>query len=354
MPHIYGCYSSRTSRLWWITHSMQHQRRGCNNIPSFLQQTTSIAHSFCESCTWHNLHILVAAPFCCDRKAWGQVHEAWQCNSKQHQRSCAATTLLLLVRATYIWVLFFTYIPFMVNRTFNATPTERLQQFNKKLHSTACEKGLLGCTARSNWTSSNLSAQIQKILPILQGWIFLLENFGTGKIYFDLRITHATSQSYSKMSFSQVYQHHETDKDHYRQGLLDLGISSFNPLVVTTNRVAPECSKLANTNGGRMAGAFTWPSCMTLLEMSTKPVNMRATTATRTGCVRHWAGHKTSFSGRGSRNAAEDPQPNILQLNTKGLTADKFHLPQDLVQQSSDFNNLLKRQRMAERQPNSQ
>jgi len=28
----------------------------------------------------------------------------------------------------YIWVLFFANIPFVVNRTFNATPTERLQQ----------------------------------------------------------------------------------------------------------------------------------------------------------------------------------------------------------------------------------
>jgi len=28
----------------------------------------------------------------------------------------------------YIWVLFFEHIPFVVNRTFNATPTERLQQ----------------------------------------------------------------------------------------------------------------------------------------------------------------------------------------------------------------------------------
>jgi len=36
-------------------------------------------------------------------------------------------TLLLLVYPTYIWVLFFTHIPFVVNRTMNATPTERLQ-----------------------------------------------------------------------------------------------------------------------------------------------------------------------------------------------------------------------------------
>jgi len=29
--HIYGCYSSPTSRSWWITHWTQRQRRGCNN-----------------------------------------------------------------------------------------------------------------------------------------------------------------------------------------------------------------------------------------------------------------------------------------------------------------------------------
>jgi len=42
-------------------------------------------------------------------------------------KSHAMMTLLLLVRATYIWVFFFRHIPFVVNRTFNATPVERLQ-----------------------------------------------------------------------------------------------------------------------------------------------------------------------------------------------------------------------------------
>jgi len=37
-------------------------------------------------------------------------------------------TLLVLVHASYIRVLFFTHIPFVVNRTFNATPTVKLQQ----------------------------------------------------------------------------------------------------------------------------------------------------------------------------------------------------------------------------------
>jgi len=36
-------------------------------------------------------------------------------------------TLLLFVCTTCIWVLFFMHIPFVMNRTMNATPTERLQ-----------------------------------------------------------------------------------------------------------------------------------------------------------------------------------------------------------------------------------
>ena len=39
-------------------------------------------------------------------------------------------TLLLLVHVTYVWVLFFAHIPFIVN---NATPTERLQQYSSAL-----------------------------------------------------------------------------------------------------------------------------------------------------------------------------------------------------------------------------
>jgi len=30
-PHIYGCYSSRTSRSCWTAHSTQRQPRGCKN-----------------------------------------------------------------------------------------------------------------------------------------------------------------------------------------------------------------------------------------------------------------------------------------------------------------------------------
>jgi len=77
--YIYGSCSSRTSRSWWIAHSTL--RRGCNNIPSFLQRTAPIARSFCEGFTRHDLHTLVTAPFCCDRKvraACAQSFALWQ------------------------------------------------------------------------------------------------------------------------------------------------------------------------------------------------------------------------------------------------------------------------------------
>jgi len=67
--YLFVCSSLRTSRLWWIALSTEHQLRGCNNVPSFLQWTAPIAHSFCKGCTWHHLHTLVKAPLCCDWKA---------------------------------------------------------------------------------------------------------------------------------------------------------------------------------------------------------------------------------------------------------------------------------------------
>jgi len=34
-PHMCWRFSSRTSSSWWITHSTQRQRSGCNNIPFY-------------------------------------------------------------------------------------------------------------------------------------------------------------------------------------------------------------------------------------------------------------------------------------------------------------------------------
>ena len=71
--------------------------------------------------------------------------------------------------------------------------------------------------------------------------------------------------------------------------------------------------------------------------MSTKPVTTRATTATRAGCVQHGVGHKTPFSGRGNKNAADDPRPNILQLNTEGLTASKISVIEQQAYKNKAF-----------------
>ena len=76
------------------------------------------------------------------------------------------------------------------------------------------------------------------------------------------------------------------------------------------------------------------PPVAGFLEMLTKSVNLRAIAATRTGCVRLGVGHQTHFSGRGNRNAAEDLRPNILQLNTEGLTADKISVIEQLALQN--------------------
>ena len=81
------------------------------------------------------------------------------------------------------------------------------------------------------------------------------------------------------------------------------------------------------------------PSVRHWLLMSTKPVNTRATTASRAGRVQHGVGHKTPFSGRGSRYAAEDPRPNTLQLNTEGLTADKISVIEQLASTGDPLRN---------------
>jgi len=152
--HLYvWCCSSRTSRSWWITQSTQHHRRGCNNIPSFSQPTAQIARFLCEGWTPNDLHILVTAPFCCDRKSraacaqsftpWQQATIEFTCRDHSPRtlvvtfnrsqvnigRASTPRSLFYCLFASQICtVLFFTHIPFVVNHTINATPPERLQQ----------------------------------------------------------------------------------------------------------------------------------------------------------------------------------------------------------------------------------
>jgi len=74
------------------------------------------------------------------------------------------------------------------------------------------------------------------------------------------------------------------------------------------------------------------------LEMLTESVTKRATTATRAGCIQHGMGQTTPFSGRGSGNVAEDDsRPNILQLNTEGLTDNKISVIEQLAYKNKAF-----------------
>jgi len=62
--------------------------------------------------------------------------------------STLQSLLLLVARTTYIMVLFFMHIPFVVNHTINATPPERLQQYQ-------------GCGVKSKMSKSN--SELSKI-----------------------------------------------------------------------------------------------------------------------------------------------------------------------------------------------
>jgi len=53
------------------------------------------------------------------------------------------------------------------------------------------------------------------------------------KTFFDIRITHPTSQSHSGKSLAETYQKHEKEKHKYNQRVTDIK-SSSNPLVFTT------------------------------------------------------------------------------------------------------------------------
>ena len=82
---------------------------------------------FCEGFTRHDLHTLITAPFCCDRKAreaYAQNFALWQ--QATIEFTCHDHSIIACSRHIYL-VLFFTHIPFVVNCAFSATPTERLQ-----------------------------------------------------------------------------------------------------------------------------------------------------------------------------------------------------------------------------------
>jgi len=91
--------------------------------------------------------------YCCDRKsqaACAQSFTLWQQATRDH---APQSLLLLLARATYIMVLFFMYIPFVVNHTINATPRNSCNNIPSFLQRTTshalCVKAELSTTSTS-------------------------------------------------------------------------------------------------------------------------------------------------------------------------------------------------------------
>jgi len=63
------------------------------------------------------------------------------------------------------------------------------------------------------------------------------------KTFFDIRITHPTSQSYSGKFLTEIYQRREKDK--YNQTVISIKKPSFNSLVFTTSGgMVPACNRV--------------------------------------------------------------------------------------------------------------
>ena len=114
------------------SHLKQHHRRGCNNIPSFLQQTnrTFFVWRLTLARPSHPSHstILLRSEIPSDMCA--KLRTVAASNNRVHM---PWTLCYCLFAPHKCMVLFFTHIPFVVNHTINATLPERLQHSQSKL-----------------------------------------------------------------------------------------------------------------------------------------------------------------------------------------------------------------------------
>jgi len=102
------------------------------------------------------------------------------------------------------------------------------------------------------------------------------------KTFFDIRITHPTSQSYSGKSLAEAYQQHEREKDQYNQRVINIEKSSFNPLVfTTTGGMAPECNRVNKRLAEKIAEKFSelYASVITYIRTKLRFALLRSTLA---------------------------------------------------------------------------
>jgi len=91
------------------------------------------------------------------------------------------------------------------------------------------------------------------------------------KTFFDIRITHTTSQSYSGKSLAEIYQRHEKEnKNKYNQRVIDIEKSSFNPLVFTSGGMAPECNRANKRLAEKIAEKRREPYASVITYLRTK------------------------------------------------------------------------------------
>jgi len=103
------------------------------------------------------------------------------------------------------------------------------------------------------------------------------------KTFFDVRITHPTSQSYSGKSLAaEINQQHEKEQNKYNQRVIDIEKSSFSPLVFTTSGgMAPECNRVNKRLAEKIAEKHREPyaSVMTYIRAELRFALLRSTLA---------------------------------------------------------------------------
>ena len=77
---------------------------------------------------WHGFRILVIAPFCCNQKARAARAPSFTLAASNNRDDLTRSLnyCLFTPHINNIWVSFYAHIPFVVNNTFNALPTDRL------------------------------------------------------------------------------------------------------------------------------------------------------------------------------------------------------------------------------------
>jgi len=120
----------RAHPVHWESHIQRNASREVTTIsPPFYNELHRSHVLFVKSApgmiftSWSQHH------FCCDSKARAagvQSFTLWQQSTIEITR---CDNFIIAFSRHILWVLFFAHIPFIGNRTFNAMPAERLQQY---------------------------------------------------------------------------------------------------------------------------------------------------------------------------------------------------------------------------------